>query len=252
MRIFQNVNIDFLGKRKFFYILSGTLFLLGVINIVFRGLVFGIDFKGGTEIRLDFQKPINVAELRDYSGNMGLGNVELKTFGNETGVLIRTELQEIPGPIFPKLTSKVRQGINQIIPGLQYQKVDSTVNSVTYQFANSDTASAIASSLTKSGFQAGLVSSEPGKDGNKQVIVRVGISDWIKESLKQKMAGNPFTIAKEDKVGPKVGSELKTNAVIAVFLSLIGILIYLAFRFKFIFAAGAVIALFHDVLITLG
>lgn len=249
MRLFHNINIDFLGKRKFFYILSGTIFLIGMLNIVFRGLEFGIDFKGGTEIRLDFQKPIDVAKLRDYVGAMGIGNTELKTFGNETGVLIRTELQEIPKAIFPRVTKNIESEINQSMPGLPLTKIDSTVNSVTYQFANADTATAIANNLVKAGFQAGRVSNEL---TNKQVLVRVGISDWIKMNLKQKIANNPFTIAKEDKVGPKVGNELKTNAVIAVFLSLVGILIYLAFRFKFIFAASAVIALFHDVLITLG
>jgi preprotein translocase SecF subunit len=84
------------------------------------------------------------------------------------------------------------------------------------------------------------------------MTVSIGISDLIKINLKEKIKDNSFTVLKEDQVGPKVGGELKRNAVLAVFLSLLMILIYLAFRFKFVFAAGAVIALFHDVLITLG
>jgi preprotein translocase subunit SecF len=84
------------------------------------------------------------------------------------------------------------------------------------------------------------------------MIIHFGIADWIKENLKEKMPDNYFQVLKEDKVGPTIGQELKTNAVIAIFLSLVGILIYLSFRFKFIFAFGAVAALFHDVLLTLG
>ena len=84
------------------------------------------------------------------------------------------------------------------------------------------------------------------------MLVSVGISDWIKENLKERFKDNSFQVLKEDQVGPKVGSELKRDAVLAVLLSLVVILIYLAFRFKFIFALGAVLALFHDVLITLG
>ena len=87
---------------------------------------------------------------------------------------------------------------------------------------------------------------------NTQLRVRIGISEWIKESLQEKFKNNKFTVMREDRVGPKVGDELKTDAIIAVVLSLLGILIYLAFRFKLIFATGAVVALFHDVLITLG
>jgi preprotein translocase subunit SecF len=66
------------------------------VNILFRGLEFGIDFKGGSEIVLQFDKPVEITEISNYVENIGLGNVELKTFGGETGVLIRTELQEIP------------------------------------------------------------------------------------------------------------------------------------------------------------
>ena len=70
--------------------------------------------------------------------------------------------------------------------------------------------------------------------------------------MKDHFKDNPFKVLKEDKVGPKIGQELKTDAVIAVVLALIVILVYLGFRFKFVFAVGAVAALFHDVLITLG
>ena len=81
------------------------------------------------------------------------------------------------------------------------------------------------------------------------MLVSVGIADWIKENLREKIKDNPFTVLKEDRVGPKIGAELKRDAI---FFSLVAILIYLGFRFKFIFAFGAVAALFHDVLITLG
>ena len=84
------------------------------------------------------------------------------------------------------------------------------------------------------------------------MIVRVSIADWIKENLSEKVENNPFIVLKEDIVGPKIGEELKQDAVLAIFFALIVILLYLGFRFKFVFAMGAVAALFHDVLITLG
>jgi preprotein translocase subunit SecF len=249
MRLFENLHIDWLGKRKIFYIVSTTLFLIGAFNVIFRGFHFGIDFKGGTEIVLQFDNPVNISTVRGYVEKMGLGNIEIKTFGGETGVMIRTELQEIPGNIYPNVVKNIEATINNIYPGIPYSKVDSTSNSVTYQFPNPDTTSDLVSKLLAVGYQSGKVSEEP---DNRQLIVNVGIADWIKENLKEDMANNPFKIIKEDHVGPKVGKELKQDAVIAVILSLIAILIYLAFRFKFIFALGAVIALFHDVLITLG
>ena len=93
MRIFEHVNIDFMGKRKFFYTLSSILFLIGVLSAIFRGFAFGIDFKGGTEILLQFQKPMNVGQLRLEIENIGLGNIELKSYGGTNSFIIRTELQ---------------------------------------------------------------------------------------------------------------------------------------------------------------
>ena len=249
MRIFENIKLDWLGKRKIFYLVSTALFLLGLVNIIIRGLEFGIDFKGGSEIVLQFEQPIDIGNMRTEIEKLGLGNIELKTYGGENSVLIRTELQTIPADLYPRVIKTIDEEINKVIPGIQKQIVDSTAKSVTYQFANAESTNQIVEKLYEAGFQTAKVSEEP---DNRQMLVSIGISDWIKENLKAKMADNPFKLLKEDQVGPKVGKELKQDAVVAVFLSLVVILIYLAFRFKFIFALGAVLALFHDVLITLG
>lgn len=249
MRIFHNLNVNWMGMRKTLYILSTALFLIGLLNVVFRGLVFGIDFKGGSEIVLQFEKPIDVAKVRNDLANIGLGAVEVRTFGAETGVLVRTELQEIPKEIYPKVVDRIRENIDKVLLGVPYKIVDSTVNSVTIEFENPDTTNTMIAELFAQGFQTGKVSEEL---DNKLMIVRVGIADWIKEVLREKIKDNPFQVVKEDRVGPKIGEELKRDAVLAVLLSLVVILIYLGFRFKFVFAVGAVVALFHDVLITVG
>ncbi|MCC6637192.1 MAG: protein translocase subunit SecF [Ignavibacteriaceae bacterium] len=250
MRIFHNLNVDFLGKRKFFYMLSTTVFVLGLISILFRGLQFGIDFKGGTEVVLEFEKAIDITKVRGYLSDIGLGNVEVKTFGAETGALIRTEAQEIPEANKPQILSIIEKRINEVYKGV---KIDRTENpatgSVVYKFAGPDSATKVSKELFQDGFQASRVSLEA---DNSEVVVRIGVSDWIKENLRSQLPGNSFKVLREDRIGPKIGDELKRDAIIAVILSLAGILIYLAFRFKFYFALGAVAALFHDVLLTLG
>ncbi|MDZ7623582.1 MAG: protein translocase subunit SecF [Ignavibacteriaceae bacterium] len=249
MRFFENFNYDFLGKRKFAYALSGLLFLIGVIAAVTRGFQFGIDFKGGSEIVLQFEKPINIAEVRADVENIGLGNMEVKTFGGETGVMIRTEMQVVPVEVYPKVIEGIEAEIEKLMPGVPRRLIDSSASSVTYAFENPDTANQIIDGLFASGFQSGRVSEEP---DNVEMLVSVGIADWIKENLREKITDNSFTVLKEDRVGPKIGAELKRDALFAIFFALIAILVYLGFRFKFVFAFGAVAALFHDVLITLG
>jgi preprotein translocase SecF subunit len=249
MRFFENFNYDFLGKRKIAYTISGLLFLIGVIAAVTRGFQFGIDFKGGSEIVLQFEKPINIAEVRADVENIGLGNMEVKTFGGETGVMIRTEMQIVPVEVYPKVIEGIEAEIEKLMPGVPRKLIDSSASSVTYAFENPDTANQIIDGLFASGFQSGRVSEEP---DNVEMLVSVGIADWIKENLRAKITDNTFTVLKEDRVGPKIGAELKRDALLAIFFALIAILVYLGFRFKFVFAFGAVAALFHDVLITLG
>ncbi|MFA3782558.1 protein translocase subunit SecF [Melioribacteraceae bacterium 4301-Me] len=249
MRVFENLNVNFMAKRKFFYFLSATLLFLGIISIIFRGLQFGIDFKGGTEVAIQFEKPIQISDVRKEVDKIGLGNVEVKTFGGSTGILLRTEIQEIPANIFPKVTQKIRELIEKSKPGTKVTVTDSTINSITFSFPDPETANFMNNKLFEAGFQTTKASEEA---TNTAVIVRVGIADWIKENLSERFHDNPFNVLKEDKVGPKIGQELKTDALLAVLISLIVILIYLGFRFKFTFAIGAVAALFHDVLITLG
>lgn len=250
MRLFENINIDFLGKRKIFYIFSASLIVLGLITVAIKGLEYGIDFKGGSEVVVSFNKPVILSDVRDAASNIGIGNVEVKTFGaTAENVLIRTPLQDISQEQFDKIVSTLRKAIEEIVPDTLYEIKEKTANSVVFSFTSPDTASLITDHLLANGFQAGLYSQEEDK---RDVIVRVGVSDLIREGLKEKFPGYKFEIIKEDKVGPKIGKELRRDAVIAVLLSLIVILIYLGLRFKFVFGVGAVLALFHDVLITLG
>lgn len=175
MRLFQNTNIDFLGKRRKFYVLSLTIIVLGMIALFTKGIPLGIDFQGGTEIQLKFANDVNISELRNTMDDAGFKGMEIKTMGTEKDILLRTPLQE---------------------------------------------------------------------EGTT-------VSDKIQAAIKAKNSGNTFSVQRIDKVGPKIGAELRKNAMYAVLLSLIGIFLYLAFRFQFIYALGAIIALAHDVLITI-
>ncbi|MCW8803439.1 MAG: hypothetical protein OQK57_03490 [Ignavibacteriaceae bacterium] len=134
MRFFENLNYSFLGKRKIAYAISGALFLIGVIAAVTRGFQFGIDFKGGSEIVLQFEKPINITVVRANVENIGLGNMEVKTFGGETGVMIRTEMQVIPIEVYPRVIEGIEAEIEKLMPGVPRTLIDSSASSVTMHF----------------------------------------------------------------------------------------------------------------------
>jgi len=175
MRLFQNTNIDFLGKRRRFYIVSLAIIVIGMAILFTKGIPLGIDFQGGTEIQVKFNNDVEVGDLRNIMDDAGFAGMEIKSLGNSKEVLLRTPLQE---------------------------------------------------------------------EGTT-------VSDRIVAAIKAKTTGNDFSVQRVDKVGPKIGAELRRNAMYAVLLSLVGIFLYLAFRFQFVYALGAIIALTHDVLITL-
>jgi preprotein translocase SecF subunit len=230
-----------------FYILSSVIIVLGFISMAIRGMHFGIDFKGGLEVVLNFEKPVSLNEMRVKANQIGIGNPEIKTFGTN-GILIRTDVQNITQKQVEELKSYTENMFKTLNNNIKYNLVKSNQDEYIYSFSNADTAQKVVQILLDNGAQAGRVLEE---NNETLVSVRLSLADYIKIKLKNLFPNNDFEVIKVDKVGPKVGDELKITAIIAVALSILGILIYLAFRFKFIFALGAVIALFHDVLITL-
>ena len=158
-----------------FNILSITLVVISLLFLVFKGLNFGIDFKGGTLIELrSSDSKINVSSLRDNLNQMNLGDVSVKNFGNKTDFLIKFE-----------------------------------------------------------------------NNNNKNII------EEIKINL-DKSFGNNFNFRRVENVGPKVSAELLRSGVIAISVALVLMLIYIWIRFEWQFSLGAILALFHDVIVTLG
>lgn len=108
--------------------------------------------------------------------------------------------------------------------------------------------------------RVGIVNAEIKTFGSERdILIRTpeqaagtAVGDRIRNGLQQHFSDNPFLVQKEDKIGPKIGAELRRDALYAVVASLVAILLYIAFRFKFIYGVGAVVALFHDVLVTFG
>jgi preprotein translocase subunit SecF len=159
-----------------FNIISLILVVLSLVLLTFKGLNYGIDFKGGTLIELRSSDiNINVSNLRENLNQMDLGDVSVKKFGNDQDYLIKFE----------------------------------------------------------------------NKNDNKNII------EEIRSNL-DKSFGNNFDFRRVENVGPKVSAELLKSGVIAISISLALMLIYIWIRFEWQFSLGAIIALFHDVIITLG
>ena len=161
---------------KSFNILSGILIIASLVFLVFKGLNFGVDFKGGTLIELRTDKSsANITKIRDSFNQMNLGDVSVKNFGNETDFVVKFEKQNSNDPQF---IDEIKTKLSNSIGAVDFRRVEN--------------------------------------------------------------------------VGPKVSAELLRSGVIAIALSLAAMLLYIWIRFEWQFSLGAILALFHDVIITLG
>ena len=161
---------------KSFNILSGILIIASLVFLVFKGLNFGVDFKGGTLIELRTDKSsANITKIRDSFNQMNLGDVSVKNFGNETDFVVKFEKQNSNDPQF---IEEIKTKLSNSIGSVDFRRVEN--------------------------------------------------------------------------VGPKVSAELLRSGVIAIALSLAAMLLYIWIRFEWQFSLGAILALFHDVIITLG
>jgi preprotein translocase subunit SecF len=267
MELFHDVNIDWMGKAKYFVALSLTLLLVGGVSVYrHHGLYYGIDFRGGTLVYVRFASPPPIDELRKGLAAEGLGN---------------STIQGISDISNPNSRNDVVIGLEQ--QGQGEQSLDAgkqtivTVLDKMFGTAagkpdfNSVTPSALASFLTEKdplnlGATAGdrytqlarRLTDARDKDHNGVVtnfdeLKGVpGVESRALASLQQNYSLGNFTIRDVEIVGPKVGSQLRRQAIFATLYALAGMLVYIAFRFEWVYGAAAVVAVFHDVLITLG
>jgi preprotein translocase subunit SecF len=270
MEFFRGVNIDWMGKAKYFVALSLTLLAIGAISIIHQGgLRYGIDFRGGTLVYVRFATTPPIDQLRKNLEAAGISNSSLQQISGEIGnassshdVVIGLESRGQGDAESLDSGKQAILGVLQKMYGQQDTKPD----------FNSQTPAALASFLTqKDPLSLGATGA-----GDRYTKLAQALADARDkehggiltnfDDLKNVAAANPATItALKDSyslgsfairdveiVGPKVGAQLRRQAIFATLYALAGMLIYIAFRFEWVFGAAAVIAVFHDVLITLG
>ncbi|MFO7841834.1 MAG: protein translocase subunit SecF [Fidelibacterota bacterium] len=170
LQFFKDPKYNIVSKRRFSFILSLAVILVGIVSLFLQGLNYGVDFSGGAKMQIKFEESISADELRSRFTEKELGNPEIKSSGpNEYMITINAEDLE-------------------------------------------------------------------GSD----------------EVLQEALSGINYTLLQTDKVGPKIGYEMRSNSVKAIGIALILVLIYITVRFEFKFAVGAVTALAHDILVTIG
>jgi preprotein translocase subunit SecF len=261
VQLFTNTNIDFLGKKWYFLAFSLIFSVAGICSMLFwHGVPLGVDFKGGTLVYVKFATTPNLDQIRKDMDRAGLKDPKIQSYGAPGGNEVLVALEE-------KETSEAAldQGKNAIIKALETENPQNTGKQ---DLNNTGPSSLTQYLLSKDPLRLGSdapqryqqIAQQIDDTRNKQhggVLSSIDqlngvVPGEVMGLLQQDFYTSNFAVRNVDIVGPQVGGQLRHQALMATLYSLAGMLVYLWFRFELIYGIGAVVACFHDTIITVG
>ncbi len=258
MELFKNTNFDFLRYKWPFIGASLVLTAAGLISLAVKGgPKYGIDFKSGSLMYLRFNQEPPVQKIRSVLSEKIKGEISVQQITGKPEVLVGTEIAD------EKQLNLTRQTIEDTLRttfGGTQGKLDVN-NSSAGQLADAlrDPLQKAGASLSEDDLQALSKSMEDYRNTHGGILKSFdelssvkGVTPAVVSTLKSECSLGSFTILSAEMVGPKVGKELQGQALRATLYALAGMLVYIAFRFEWIYGVAAVVAVFHDTIITIG
>ena len=258
MEIFKNTNFDFLGNKWPFIIASLVLTAAGLGSLLMKGGPrYGIDFNGGTSTSVAFATDPNEEEIRRVLSAKIPGEIVVQKIQGQNEVMIGSEVQDekqlntAREAIYSSLAEKFnpdpkKMDINNSGQAAIADQIRDGLGRAGVNLSDNQLQDMVKAILQFRDSRQGII---PSFDSLSGVA---GVTPAVIGVLKNTLTASPYNIRHFDLVGPKVGRELRTQALTATLLALTGMLIYVALRFELVYGAAAVIAVFHDTIITVG
>ena len=259
MEFFRNTNIDFLGKKWYFLAFSLVFSVAGLLSIFFwHGIPYGVDFRGGTLVYVKFSHAPDDNALRAAMDRAGLHNAKIQTYDvpSNNEVLIDLDVQETNEQALDRGKTQIINTLETSAPAGKQDLNNSSSLALKNYLMDKDpmhlgsdadqkyTQQAQAIVDTRDKVQGGVLNSFDQLKGPVDQNVVTSLPDGFFLS--------DFGVRNVEIVGPQVGAQLRKQALLATAYSLAGMLIYLGFRFEWIYGVAAVVTVFHDTLITVG
>ena len=259
MEFFRNVNIDFLGKKWYFIAFSLIFSVAGVLSMLFwQGIPWGVEFRGGMLAHVKFSHTPDLGGIRTALDHVGLKDPKIQTYGvaanNE--VLIDIPQKETNEQALEQGRNLLINALQTNVPSGKQDLNNASLLSIKNYLMDKDPMRLGSDADQKYTLQAQAVTNFRDKSVGG-VLTSVdqlsGVADpSVVASLKDGFYLSDFHVQDVSVVGPQVGAQLTHQAELATLYSLAGMLVYLGFRFEWIYGVAAVITVFHDTLITVG
>jgi preprotein translocase subunit SecF len=259
VEFFRNTNIDFLGKKWYFLAFSLVFSVAGLFSMLFwHGIPYGVDFRGGTLVYVKFSHPPNDNALRAAMDRAGLHNAKIQRYDvpSNNEVLIDLDVQETSEQALDRGKTQIINTLETDAPAGKQDLNNASSLTIKNYLMDKDplhlgsdadqkyTQQAQAIVDTRDKVLGGVLSSFDQLKGPVDPAAVASLPDGFFLS--------DFGVRNVEIVGPQVGAQLRKQALLATAYSLAGMLIYLGFRFEWIYGVAAVVTVFHDTLITVG
>ena len=259
MEFFRNTNIDFLGKKWYFLAFSLVFSVAGIFSMLFwHGIPYGVDFRGGTLVYVKFSHTPNDNALRTAMDHAGLHNAKIQRYdvpaNNE--VLIDLDVQETSEQALDNGKLAIIKALETNAPAAKQDLNNASSLAIKNYLMDKDPMHLGSDADQKYTLQAQAIVDARDK-GHGGVLTsfdesKGSVDPAVIASLSDGFFLSDFSVRNVEIVGPQVGAQLRRQALLATAYSLAGMLIYLGFRFEWIYGVAAVVTVFHDTLITLG
>jgi preprotein translocase subunit SecF len=259
VEFFHNPNIDFLGKKWYFIAFSLIFSISGLLSIFFwHGIPLGIDFRGGTEVEVKFTSTPNDKAIRAAMDRAGLHDAKLQPLepASSNVELINLPITETSEQALDRGKDLIISALEGAAPAGKQDLNNTSILALQNYLLDKDPLHAGTNAKDLYATQAQNIVNyrDKTKGGvlNSLNELNGAVDPAVVSSLSDDFFVSNFHVQDVQIVGPQVGGQLRGQAVRAVAYSLLGMLIYLAFRFEWIYGVAAVITVFHDTLITVG
>jgi preprotein translocase subunit SecF len=261
VEFFRNTNIDFLGKKWYFLAFSLVFSVAGVLSMLFwHGIPWGVDFRGGTLVYVRFSHTPDDNAVRAAMDRAGLHDAKIQRYGatSDNEVLIDLDVRETNEAALDQGKLKIIQALETHAPAGKQDLNNASSLTIKNYLMEKDPLHLGSDADQKYTAQAQAIVGYRDKvlsgvlNSIDQLKGAPGVDTAAVVSLNDGFFLSDFGVRNVEIVGPQVGSQLQRQAALATVYSLAGMLVYLGFRFEWIYGIAAVITVFHDTLITVG
>ena len=259
MEFFRNTNIDFLGKKWYFLAFSLVFSVAGLFSMLFwHHIPYGVDFRGGTLVYVKFSHTPDDNALRASMDNAGLHDAKIQRFGPvpDNEVLIDLDVQETSEQALDRGKTQIINTLETNAPAGKQDLNNSSFLAIKNYLMDKAPMHLGSDADQKYGQQAQAVVDTRDKVQGGVLSsfdqLKGPVDSAVAASLPDAFFLSDFGVRNVEIVGPQVGAQLRKQALLATAYSLAGMLIYLGFRFEWIYGVAAVVTVFHDTLITVG